>query len=227
MNVFNVEKAKMRNKSKCYSITLIAGAVLLLVSSCLIGGGCGHKTEVEEPKLGPLESPFSEIIPSAKELMLLGTVVNEETIYYPDGSIGYHRMFANEAANRIDKVEGQVPLIFSMLICDYLDEEQARQRIQKESKKPQYDEYSTVRDAELFGLSLEDIAVHIVFFKEPAVEGVQGEETIFFRVGRYVGAYEVHVGDPPELADGFFMPPQMTDRLELAVSKTIPKLRSL
>jgi hypothetical protein len=198
-----------------------------LTSSCLIAAACGHKAEVEEPEIGPLESPFSEIIPSAEELLLLGTIVTEGTTYYPDGSIAYGRTFANEAANRVDKVEGQVPLLFNMLIYDYRDEEQARQHIQKESEKPLFDEYWTARYAELFGLPMEDIAVHIVFFNEPAVEWVQGEETIFFRVGRYVGAYSVHVDDPPELADGFFMPPELIDRLEVAVNETIPKLRSL
>lgn len=215
----------MGNKPRWCSISLLLLG-LLLVSSCVIAGGYGNKTE-EETKLGPLEPPFTEIIPSAKELLFTGAVVTEKTIYYTDGSIAYSRTFANEAASQVDKTEGQVSLLFNMLIYDYSFEEEAGKRIQKERKKPLFDEYWTTHYAELFGLPIEDVVVHVVFFKEPDVEWVQGEETIFFRIGRYVGAYEVHVGDPPELTDGFIMPPELANRLEAAVNKTISKLRSL
>ena len=82
------EEVKMKNKPKWYSLLLI-GLTLLLASSCMIAGGCGHKTEVEQPKLGPLESPFSEIIPTAEDLLIelfnLSYPYSERTIYYPDG----------------------------------------------------------------------------------------------------------------------------------------------
>ena len=51
-------------------------------------------------------------------------------------------------------------------------------------------------------------------------------ETISFRVGRYVGDYAVWVDDPPEIDDGFFMPLDVHDLLEIYVINTdISKLR--
>jgi hypothetical protein len=231
VNVSNVEKAKTRNKPKCYSILLIAGAVLLLVSSCLIDGGCWHNKEVEEPELGPLESPFSEIIPSAEDLFISPYYSSEETIYYSDGLIGYSRMFGNESASYsslsdVPKPESP-PVILSMLVYEYQDEGQAMKRIQEEKTRKWYDESDTEFYAKLFELPPEDITGHVVFWEEPTIEEIQGEEVIFFRIGQYVGNYQVHVHDPPELSDGYFMPPELHDLLESAVSKTISKLRSL
>ena len=74
---------------------------------------------------------------------------------------------------------------------------------------------------------MEDIAGHVIFWKEPTVKEVQGEEKISFRVGRYVVDYSVHMDDPPELKDGYFMPPDLSDVLRNAVKTTIPKLRSI
>jgi len=56
-------------KIKWYPLILI-GLVVLLTSSCVLTEGCYRKTQTEEPKFGPLESPFSEIIPSAEDLSL-------------------------------------------------------------------------------------------------------------------------------------------------------------
>ena len=224
----------MRNKPRWYSFLLV-GLVLLLVSSCLIAGGCGHKTEVEEPKSGPLESPFSEIIPSAEDLFLSLFISpyrgDEYTLYYPDGRRLYSRGFGNESAwysSLSDAPKPEAPsVMLSMGIYEYQDEEQATKRIQEEKTRRWYDESDTEFYAKLFGFPLEDIAGSVHFWKEPAVEEIQGKEEIFFRVGQYVGDYHIWVHDPPKLEDGYFMPPELHDLLESAVRKTIPKLRSL
>jgi hypothetical protein len=49
---------------------ILTGLIVILASSCVLAGGCGRKTQTEEPKFGPLEPPFSEIIPSAEDLSL-------------------------------------------------------------------------------------------------------------------------------------------------------------
>jgi hypothetical protein len=225
----------MKTKPKWHSI-LIRGLVLLLVSSCVVAGGCGYKTEVEEPELGPLESPFSAIIPSAEDLFIdlffSPYHCYEETIYYPDGSIGYSRTFANEASSYTPLSDASKPesssVLLSMLIYEYQNEEEATKRINEEKDSSLYKKSGdTEYYANLFGFSPEEIAGYVSFWKEPAVEEVQGEEVIFFRVGRYVGNYRITMDDPPELEDGYFMPPELHDLLEFAVNKTIPKLRSI
>jgi len=222
-------------KTKSHS-SLVVGLVLLLASLVVLTSGCGQKIEAEEPKLGPLESPFSEIIPSAEDLYLSLFISpyrsSEETIYYPDGLIGYSRMFGNESAwysSFSDAPKPESPsVLLSMLIYEYQNEEQAKNRILEEKERKWHDESESEFYAKQLGLPLEDIAGRVIFWKEPAVEEVQGSEEIYFIVGRYVGNYELWVDNPPELEDGYFMPPTLSDLLwETAVQITIPRLRSL
>ncbi len=225
----------MRNKPKWYSPLLI-GLVLLLAGSVVLTSGCGQKTEIESPEVGPLESPFSEIIPTAEDLFVdlfsLSYHHSEETIYYPDGLIGYHRTFGNEAAGYTPLSGEPKPesssVLLSMGIYEYQNEEQVKKRILEEKKRRWYDESESEFYAKQFGLHLEDVVGRVIFWEEPVVEGVQGREEIYFRVGRYVGYYALWVDNPPELGDGYFMPPTLSDLLwETAVQITIPRLRSL
>ena len=225
----------MRGKIGRHPILLL-GLVFLLASLVMLTSGCGQKTEVESPEVGPLESPFSEIIPTAEDLFIdlfnLSYSYSERTIYYPDGSVGYSRMFGNEAA-RYTPLSGEpkpeIPsVLLSMLIVEYQNEEQAKKRILEEKERRWYDESESEFYAKLYNLPLEDIVGRVNFWREPAVEEVQGREGIYFRVGRYVGYYALWVDDPPKLEDGYFMPPTLSDLLwETAVQITIPRLRSL
>ncbi len=119
-------------------------------------------------------------------------------------------------------------MVLSLVIREYQDEEQSQKDIQEERKRKQYDKNLSEFYAKLTGLPSADVASHVIFWKETSYEQIQGEEEILFRVGRYVGDYSVHIDDPPELEDGFFIPPNLHDLLELALIKTdINKLRSL
>ncbi|MBA7616381.1 hypothetical protein ES703_23677 [subsurface metagenome] len=207
-------------------------SLCILITLLLFFTGCqSSKTEpqvttpVGEPERRPLESPFDEIIPSAEDLFITPYHSSEETIYYPDGSVGHLRMFANESASTLDNKETPAA-IFSMLIYDYLSDEQAMKRIQKEKDRRSYDDSDTGFYAKLVNFAPENIAGYVIFWKEPAVTEVQGEEVIFFRVGNYVGNYKVWLEDPPELKDGYFMPPDLHDSLIYAVQLTISRLRS-
>ena len=79
--------------------------------------------------------------------------------------------------------------------------------------------------ARRLGLPREDVARNVAFWKEPDV--TVGRETIVFRVGKYIGDYAVHMDNPPELEDGFFLPPDLSDLLAIYASGTdISRLRS-
>jgi len=114
-----------------------------------------------------------------------------------------------------------------MFIYTYQDEELAKKRIQEEKRGKLYNDSDTEYYAKLFSFSPEDIAGYVTFWKEPAVEQVQGEEKVSFRVGQYVGCYSVHLDDPPELSDGYFIPIELHSLLEVAVKTTIPRLRAI
>ena len=90
-----------------------------------------------------------------------------------------------------------------------------------------YDETDTAYYAALFNFSPQDIAGHTHFWKEPAVEPVQGRETVFFRIGRYVGWYKVYMSEPDYFEGEYIISPELPDLLYRAVQMTIPKLRSL
>jgi len=110
----------------------------------------------------------------------------------------------------------------------YQNEGQAIERIHKEKGTSLYKKVGdTEYYAQILGFPPEDIAGYVSFWKEPAIQEVQGEEVIFFRVGQYVGWYSVHMDAPPKLEDGYFMPPELHDLLESAVKQTVPKLRSI
>ena len=212
----------MRNKHKLYSI-LVIGLALLLVGLGMITEGCGHRREIEEPKLGPLEAPFSEIIPDCEDLycQLYGfkTKAYEDTIYRPDGVIIHSRTFESSDVDP--------DALLAMTIYDYPDEEAAKKYIHERKEVKWYDETDTEYYAMRFNFPPEDIAGYTIFWKEPIDEEYQGEEVIMFRVGHYVGHYEVWLNAPPKLEDGYFLPPELHDLLEMAVKKTIPKLRSI
>lgn len=208
------------------------GLLIALVSSCVVVEACWPKKEIAQPKLGSLESPFDEIIPPAEDLFFEPYSRNEETIYHPGGLITYSRIYGNESASYNPLSGAEKPespaVILALAIRAYQDEEQAKKCIREESKRKWYDKSLSESYARLLRLPSVDVAGHVIFWKEPSEEEVQGEEKILFRVGRYVGDYAVHTDNPPELKDGFFMPPDLHDLLEFAVMKTdIPKLRSL
>ncbi len=222
----------MKVKIYRHSILLVA-LFILLVSSCVIVGGCEYNTEVAEPKFGPLESPFNEIIPSAEDIVFIPYYSsNENTLYSPDGLITYLRIYGNESASYIplsgDKKPESPAVVLSMCIYEYQDDEQATKRIQEEKTRKWYDKSDSEFYTKYLGFPPDDIVGSVHFWKEPGDKEVQGEEVIIFRVGRYVGDYKIHMNDPPKLDDGYFMPPYMHDYLEFAVMKTnIPKIRSL
>jgi hypothetical protein len=78
---------------------IYAGLLVALLSLCVVVGACWHEEEAVQPKLGPLESPFNEIIPSAEALLFEPFSRNEETIYHPDGVTTYSRIYGNESVS--------------------------------------------------------------------------------------------------------------------------------
>jgi hypothetical protein len=211
---------------------LYVGLLIVLVCSCVVVEACWHEKEVTKPELGPLESPFNEIIPSAEALLLEPFSHNEETIYHPDGLITYSRVYENESASYTPlsgaEKSKSPAMVLSLVIRAYQNEEKAQKYIREESKRKWYDKSLSESYARLLELPSEDVVGHMIFWKEPGDDDVQGEEEILFRVGRYVGNYAVHIDNPPELEDGFFMPPDLHDLLEFALMKTdITKLRLL
>jgi len=210
-------------KTKLRPILIVLN--LLLVSLIILVTGCSKNTiETNQPKYGPLEPPFSEIIPSAGNLTLLPYSVTEETIYHPDGLLTYIRLYGNEAASYTNLAGSDKPnypaIVVSLAIRQYQDEEQAKKRIQEEIKRESYDKSLSESYAKLLALPLEDVACSVIFWKDPAVEEVQGEEEVCFRVGQYLGDYSVLMVPPPKLEDGYFMPPDWHDVLEFAAMMT-------
>lgn len=67
----------------------------------------------------------------------------------------------------------------------------------------------------------------MVFWREPDDKEVKGSQEVYFRVGRYVGKYQLWIGDPPKLESGYFIPPMFSDLWQSAVHTTMPRLRSL
>ncbi len=192
-----------------------------------------HKTEVEQPRMGPLESPFAEIIPTGEVLYLdlnlyFGTYkTSEETRYFSSGSIVHSRFIGNEDSFTVpDKSKELESVFINMVIYVCQDEEGATKFIQKEKTKKWFDGSDNEFYAKLFGVPTNDIAGSVHFWKEPGDSPVEGSEEIIFKVGHYVGWYKVQMDNPIEAEDGYFMPPKLHDLLQLAVNKTIPKLRS-
>lgn len=151
-----------------FYLFLLLGSALLLVSSCVITLGCEHKTEIEAPESGPLVTPFSEIIPSAEDIFFSTYRCHEETIYYPDGLVGYMRIFANESACGVDKIEDlPPPVVVDLFIYDYQNEEKATERILKEKKWKWYNDEDNEYFAALIELPPEDVACSIHFWTDP------------------------------------------------------------
>jgi len=218
-------------KTKWHPILVVSS--FFLVSAIVLASGCSNNNiETNESKSGPLEPPFSEIIPSAGNLTLVPYSIVEETIYHPDGLVTYIRLYGNEAASYTNLSDTDKPdssaIVVNLAIHQYQDEEQAKKRIQEEIKKEVYNKSLSESYARLLVLPLEDVAGSVIFWKEPAVKEVQGKEEVCFRVGQYVGDYSVWVDGPPKLGDGYFIPPDWHDLLEFAAMMTdIPKLRSI
>lgn len=214
-------------------LVILLTSLVLLAAPVMLAGGCGHKTEVEPLQVGSLELPFTEILPTGENLcidLFLGAYrTSEGTTYLSDGSILHSRFIGNEDAFTVPHKNKELsPVFLSMCIYVYQNGGQAIERIHKEKESRLYKKVGdTEYYAKVFGFPTEEIAGYVSFWKEPAVQEVQGQEVIFFRVGRYVGRYTVHMHDPPELEDGYFMPPELHDLLYSAIKKTIPKLRSL
>jgi len=221
----------MGHKPKLYLI-LLAGLVLLLASSVALAGGCSPNTDkVEWTETTTLEPPFNEIIPGGEDLCCLlyhlePYTSRNETIYFSDGSITYSRMFANEAAHQIPGEAEGPSIMLSMLIYEYPNEEQAIERIHDERMSDLCNRSDIEYYAKRFQFPLEDIVGYGGTWKEPYRDEVQGEEVIFFRVGRYVGNYRLHMTDPPKIEDGYFLPLDLDYLLETAIKTTIPRLRS-
>ena len=223
----------MRNKPKWYSILLL-GLVFLLASSVVFTNGCSPNTdEVEWTERTTLEPPFSEIIPTGEDLRCLLYQLepyrsDNETIYFSDGSITYSRFIGNEDCfhARTDEGNDYEALYLNMAIHDYQTEEQAIAHIQEEKEGSWYTKNDTEYYAIIIGLPPQDIAGYEIFWTEPGTDEVQGSEEIFFRVGRYVGDYQLHMTPPPELEDGYFIPLDLHYLLQTAVKTTIPRLRS-
>ena len=78
---------------------IYTGLLLASVSSCVFVGGCEQEKEIVQPKRGPLQPPFSEVIPSAEDIFFEPYSHTEETICHPDGTITYLRIYGNESAS--------------------------------------------------------------------------------------------------------------------------------
>ncbi len=204
---------------------------LLLITGCQSGKTEPQVNTVSELERRPLEAPFNEIIPSAEDLFITPYRTSEETISYPDGSVGHIRMFANESAcysSLSDEEKPESPsLVFNMIVYEYQDIEQANRRILEVKERKQYNDNDNELYATRVGLAPDDVAGYVIFWKEPSVEEIQGRETIFFKIDNYVVNCEVWIDDPPELEDGYFIPPDLHDKLIFAVQITKRNLESL
>ncbi len=218
-----------------YSILLI-GLVFLLASSVVLTSGCSHKTsEVSKP----LEPPFSEIIPTREDVALYynGLEVAEgyespsidvalvEESTYSGNTTCYKRVYTAED----DEVE------IKMLITAYQNEIKAIKGFQETvewhsnfSSMPYNDRLEpTPDDALYYTFETDDWQYHGPSAEDWVCDG------IIFRVGRYVGCYEVTEYDPPISPPGpaslsasgiYYLSLHLKLMLQWAVETTIPKL---
>lgn len=223
---------------------LIIGLLLvfLLASSVVLTVGCSHKTsEVSKP----LEPPFSEIIPTREDVALYYdglevaegyerpqidvVMVEEYTWSSPEEDVRlYKRVCVAE--------DGEVKI--DMYIAAYPDETQAFEYFQD-----RVDGYSVVASApcrERFEPTPDDALSYTYETDRWKYRGPSEEDWvcdgIIFRVGRYVGHYEITNYDPPVSPPGpaslstsgiYYLPIRLYLMLRWAVETTIPKLRSL
>ena len=94
-----------------------------------LGAACEQSAEqVEPPVSGPLEPPFSEIIPES--LGLYSSYVGEETTSYSSGLVTHSRYWGNRAAFPYRFPEDKKPqgsaVTFILAIREYQDEELAQ-----------------------------------------------------------------------------------------------------
>jgi hypothetical protein len=231
----------MINKLRWRSFLLI-GLVSLLAISVLPTSGCSLKaSEVNKP----LEPPFNKIIPTREDIALfydglevaggherpqIDVVVAKEYTWASgeDHVIYYHRICTVEA----EKVK------IDMYIADYSNEADAIEYLQN-----RVDGYSSVASASCSD-RLEpspDEALDYTYeaddwqYREPS-EKDWVCEGIIFRVGRFVGHYEITVYNPPIRSPGaaslsasglYYLPFHLYLMLQWAVETTIPKLRSI
>jgi len=223
-----------------YKEAITVVCIALFFTTPLWGSGICPYEPTEMPTIEySIEPPFSEIIPNSEDLLLNNPFYNldycyfkeitEATIYYPDGSIGYYRMFANEAAcntssfNEVEPEDEEV--LLSMKISIYQDEEQAAEVLKEERLRSYYDKNTSEFYSTIYNLPLEDIVSHDHFWQEPYEEIVQGVADIFFKIGNYVGNCKIWINEPPKLDDGYFIPPSLSSCLENAAMITISRIR--
>lgn len=109
----------------------------------------------------------------------------------------------------------------------YPTETQAIEYVREEKQKSAAEDAISDSYARRLGLPPEDVSLSFAFWEEPPTQEVQGEETILFRVGKYVGDYTVEVHHPPKIADGFFIPLELHELLVTYLMETdIAKLRA-
>lgn len=203
-----------------------------MASSLVLAAGCARGVDAQAFETGPLEAALVEILPTAEDLyidLLFGACgTEEETTYFSDGLTLHSRFIGNEDSFAVPDESKVLKSVFlSMALYVYEDEARAIERIHEEKESRLYEKVGdTEYYAEMLGFPSEEVAGYDVFWEEPRVPRVQGEEVVFFRVGRYVGRYRVHVDDPPSLEDGHFIPPDLHELLKSAILQTIPKLRA-
>jgi len=240
VNVSNVEKVKMRSKLKWYSFLLV-GLLLLLASLVVLTSGCSHQAD-EVSK--PLEPPFSEIIPTREDIALyydglevaegserpsIDVVLVEESTWSlsSNGAIIHDRVCTAED----DEVE------IKMRIFAYEDETQAIEGFQGMVERNAFPNMPyrdwlepTPDDALAYTVETLDWQFHGPSEKDWVMDG------ILFRVGRYIGRYEITEYDPPASPPGptslsasgiYFLSFHLKLMLDWAVETTIPKLRSI
>ena len=234
----------MRKKPRWYSI-LVVGLVLLLAASVVLTSGCEQKTEVESPAVGPLESPFGEIIPTREDITnfynglevapgherpeIDVAVVEEYTWSSSEGDVTYH--------HRVCVVEAE-KLKTDMYIAIYPNETEANEYFQ--NRVEGYKSVASAPCRDRFEFAPDDALGYTYETDRWANHGPSEEDWlvdgIIFRVGHYVAHYEFTLHDPPINIPGptslsasgiYYLPLHLYMMLNWPVETTIPKLRSI
>jgi hypothetical protein len=209
---------------KHYLPILLAVLTLITVTAA-INASCEKESKVESTYSGPLEPPFNEILPTAKnlniDLFLGGYRTSEYAQYCSDGSKLHWRFIGNEDSFTVPDENIEVnPVYLVMSIRVYPNEEQALEAIQEEKHSKRWNENRNEYYAKWIELPAEDIVGYTHFWKEPGDNPIQGREEMYFRIEQYVCRYSVELDNPPRLEDGCFIPPYLIDLLKFAVWET-------